>query len=100
MNKAELLDAAKEAVTQAREQDYGTAQSNFDTIAELWTTYLRASGAVPFGLRITAVDVASLMVLVKLSRITTSPGKEDHWVDIAGYAACGAEVTHSDSSGS
>jgi hypothetical protein len=33
-----------------------------------------------------------MMALVKVSRISTSPSKLDHWVDLAGYAACGGEV--------
>jgi hypothetical protein len=45
------------------------------------------------GDELTPADVAAMMILMKVSRITTSPGKEDNWVDIAGYAACGAEVT-------
>ena len=30
-------------------------------------------------------DVAAMMALVKISRITTSPGQADHWIDLAGY---------------
>jgi hypothetical protein len=36
-------------------------------------------------------DVAIMMNLLKISRLSWSPTKEDHWVDAAGYAACGAE---------
>jgi len=32
------------------------------------------------------------MNLLKLARIKTSPEHADHWIDIAGYAACGGEV--------
>jgi hypothetical protein len=27
-----------------------------------------------------------------VARISTSPSKLDHWIDVAGYAACGGEV--------
>jgi hypothetical protein len=37
-------------------------------------------------------DVAVILSAVKLSRIMSSPQKQDSWVDLAGYAACGAEV--------
>jgi hypothetical protein len=33
-----------------------------------------------------------MMALVKISRITPSPNIDDHWIDLAGYAACGGEV--------
>ncbi len=32
-----------------------------------------------------------MMILMKLSRLATSPAKPDHWIDMAGYAACGGE---------
>ena len=32
------------------------------------------------------------MILLKISRLAHSPGEMDHWVDIAGYAAIGAEI--------
>lgn len=90
MNKQEMLETALSIVTKDRQNDYGTAESNFGTIAEFWSTYLRA---LNMGDELTPADVAAMMILMKVSRITTSPGKEDNWVDIAGYAACGAEVT-------
>jgi Domain of unknown function (DUF6378) len=98
MMKAEMLDLAKEIVTRDRQNDYGTAEENFGTIAEFWSTYLRAKYR-SWDIELTPADVAAMMVMMKVSRITTSPRKEDNWVDIAGYAACGAEVTHDSSGG-
>ncbi len=92
-----MLTTAAEIVTKDRQNDYGTAESNFGTIAEFWSTYLTSKYGVM--VTVSAADVAAMMVLMKVSRITTSPRKEDNWIDIAGYAACGAEVTHDDSSG-
>jgi hypothetical protein len=34
-------------------------------------------------------DVAIMMMQLKHSRLSWSPTKEDHWIDLAGYAACG-----------
>ena len=34
-------------------------------------------------------DVAIMMNLLKVSRLTWSPDKADHWEDGAGYLACG-----------
>ena len=33
-----------------------------------------------------------MLALLKIARIRSGNGKEDNWVDLAGYAACGAEV--------
>ncbi len=81
--RRQVLEAAMEAVTKDRNLDYGNPENNFQTIAEFWNVY--TLNACQF----TATDVAVMMDLVKTSRIMTSPRKMDHWVDKAGYSACG-----------
>lgn len=83
MTKEELLDAAKAAVAD-RGLNYGSPEDNFDRIAKLWAAYL--------GHPVSAHDVASLMVLMKVARLQNSPTHLDSWTDIAGYAACGATL--------
>ena len=95
MKRAETLDKAKETVTGHREQKYGTPEHNFAVIAELWNTYLiwkKDEG-------LTAKDVAHMMILFKAGRATTGTGTEDTYVDIAGYAACAAEIVTEDEGG-
>jgi len=82
--REEILDTAKGYVLKDRNQQYDTPERNFEMIAELWMAYS--------GKEFTPHDVAVFMLLVKVARISTSPGKADHWIDIAGYAACGGEV--------
>lgn len=84
MNRAECLEKAKECVCGQREQDYGTPEDNFSTIANLWTAYKNVI--------FTAGDVAMMMALLKMARIRTGTGTMDSFVDLAGYAACGAEI--------
>lgn len=81
--RQDVLKEAISIITQDRNTDYDSPENNFDVIAQLWSAYLE----VP----VLPHDVAVLNVLQKVSRIKTSPEKRDHWVDIAGYAACGAE---------
>jgi len=57
--------------------------TNFKRIADLWSAHLAT--------KISTVDVAILLTLVKVARLKNSPDHRDSWVDIAGYAACGAE---------
>ena len=78
--RAVLLEA-EEAVCSDRNADYGDPEDNFNDIAELWEAYKK----VPF----TRADVALMMTLVKVARARISPELKDHWVDLAGYAACG-----------
>ena len=39
-----------------------------------------------------AYDVAVMMALLKIARISENPQHMDSWVDLAGYAACGGEI--------
>lgn len=84
MNRPEILDKAKACVCGDREQDYGSPESNFGRIADFWSTYL--------GDAITPVDVAAMLALLKIARIASGHAKDDNWVDLAGYAACGGEL--------
>lgn len=92
MNRKECLETALEIVMKDRQNDYGTPESNFATIAEYWTTYLNSRGLEGY---VTGFDVAAMMALLKIARIASSPAKEDNWVDLAGYAANGAEIAPS-----
>lgn len=92
LTRADILHAAEKCVCGQREQDYGTPENNFETIAELWETYLRrACVDEAGGVYIDANDVAMMMALLKIARIAAGGGKADSWIDLAGYAACGAE---------
>lgn len=81
MNRTELLEKAKERVMQ--KSDYGSPENHFTKIAEYWSVYLECG--------IDAEDVINMMILLKIARNGASI-KEDTLIDIAGYAACGAEV--------
>lgn len=85
MKRTEILDAAKRCVCGDREQDYGSPENSFNTIAGFWSTYLN-------GYPIDAKDVAAMLALLKIARIASGHAKEDNWVDLAGYAACGGEI--------
>lgn len=84
MNRQETLECARRIVGGDREEDYGSPEDNFAVIAKLWSIYLRAE--------ISPTEVATMMILLKVARSMAGSGKEDNWVDIAGYAACAAEL--------
>lgn len=84
MTRAEILDKAKVCVVGDREQDYGSPENNFTRIAGLWTYYL--------GYPVEARDVAAMLALLKIARIASGHAKDDNWIDLAGYAACGGEI--------
>lgn len=84
MTRSETLDKAKDCVCGQRENEYGSPEDNFGIIAEFWSVYK--------GFEFTANDVAMMMALLKISRIRSGTGTDDSYVDLAGYAACGAEI--------
>ncbi len=84
MTRAETLDKAKQCVCGQRENEYGSPEDNFMTIAKLWSAYKDVD--------FSANDVAMMMALLKIARIRTGTATEDSFVDLAGYAACGAEI--------
>ena len=89
MNKSEILKTAENIVNGDREKQYGKAENNFNTIANLWADYLSAKDE-PTDIK--PKDVAAMLALLKIARIATGHAKEDNWVDLAGYAACGGEI--------
>lgn len=86
MTRAETLENARKAVCGERENEYGTPEDNFNKIAGLWTAYLG------YEVLLDAVDVAMMMSLLKIARVKSGHGSDDSFVDLAGYAACGAEI--------
>ena len=82
MQRNEALDTAKHLINGDRQDEYGDASESFDRIAAMFSAYL--------GTEVNGRDIAALLILMKVSRLTTST-KDDNWVDIIGYAALGAE---------
>lgn len=98
MTKRRLLETAIEAVAD-RGLNYGRPEDNFRRIARLWSTHLVNRYGEGFGGDTTVAvpaldehDVAQMMILMKVARLENSPKHADSAVDIAGYAACIAEL--------
>ena len=91
LTRVDILHAAEKCVCGQREQDYSTPEDNFETIAELWEAYLNKACTRGVNVCVEAKDVAAMMALLKIARIAAGGGKADSWIDLAGYAACGAE---------
>lgn len=85
MNKTEALEKAIELLNGDRADDYGDAADNHARIGRLWAEVL--------GHEVAAWQVAACMAMVKVSRIVQTPEHADSWVDMAGYAGIGAEVS-------
>ena len=84
MNRSDALRAAHQLVSENRNAEYGEPAVNFLRTAVLWNT--------TFGWDVSPADVALAMTLVKVSRLSHDRAQQDGWIDIAGYAAIGAEL--------
>lgn len=87
--KASIADEAKRIVTGARRSAYGTPEDNFGRIARFWEAYFVNTGR---DVKVTAADVSPLMRLMKEARLCETPDHRDSFVDLVGYALCGAEI--------
>jgi len=87
--KTAIADEAKKIVNGARRSAYGKPEDNFERIARFWDAYFKNTGR---DVDISAKDVAPLMRLMKEARLAETPDHRDSFVDLVGYALCGAEL--------
>jgi hypothetical protein len=85
-----ILEEAIEVTTGTRRRDYDSPKPNHERIARLWNAYLR-SRVSDTDTALTALDVSHMMILLKIARAVYTPTR-DSYVDIAGYASCGARI--------
>jgi hypothetical protein len=101
-----LLEHASFIVEGDRNVDYGDPSEDFRRTSAYWNIHVSSvflRKAHQLGMPVSdelkdllestldAHDVAIMMMQLKHSRLAWSPTKMDHWVDAAGYAACGYE---------
>lgn len=88
--RARLLQRAMEITHNDRNANYGNPEDNFQHIANLWNDYLNVRR--PEAAVITSADVAVMNMLIKVARLGNNPAHYDSTLDIAGYAACLADI--------
>ena len=84
MKRSDVIKQADQAINGQRDKAYGKPEDNFAVIADLWSAYK--------GVKFSRLDVAMMMSLMKVARIRSGPDQADSYIDLAGYAACAAEV--------
>lgn len=75
-----ILQEAQRLIHGLRNKNYGHPRENFKDIADLFSGYL--------GQPINDIDVANLMILMKIARVKGTGYHRDSFTDIAGYAGC------------
>ncbi len=84
MRAAQILAEATELVRGKRLRQHGPAKECHAAIARLWSSYL--------GQPISSVDVALMLLLVKVARSKSGSLNPDDFRDAAGYAAIAGEL--------
>ncbi len=75
-----ILEEAQRLIHGERNKNYGHPRENFKDIALLFSGYLEKE--------ISDIDVANLMILMKIARVKGTGYHRDSFTDMAGYAGC------------
>ena len=81
--REEIVEKMCECIFKDRQNTYGKPEDNFQTIADFWNTYLQIKDDY---FKLTKQDVANMMILLKVARMSSSPEHLDNYIDAAGYA--------------
>ena len=79
-----LLQEVEDIICEERQDTYGAPEQSFGRIADYWSIYL--------GTPVTAVQVANMMILLKIARMQGPVYKRDNYLDAAGYAIIAASM--------
>jgi len=96
--KRRLLEDAIEACCGDRHLNYGNPENNFKRISMLQDAWIGCRYGVEFDRNIGGswsldpFDTVALNILQKLGRLSNNPRHRDSIIDIAGYAACWADL--------
>lgn len=91
MRSADILKRASELVGGDRQKTHGDKLQNHQNIARLWSAYL-ANRSNPAA-EISALDVALMMALLKISRTQLGDQNLDDYIDGSGYMAIAGEIS-------
>ena len=84
MNTYEILETSLNLVSGNRNDTHGDKLRNHQNIADLWSAYL--------SIEISPMQVATLMVLLKVARTKEGSHNIDDYVDACGYAAIAGDI--------
>ena len=88
MNRASTLEQAAQAVLRDRNKEYGEPEDLYQPVAAKWSATL--------GAPVSPAQVILCLIDLKTCRLAHNITHADSWIDVAGYAACGAEVATAD----
>ena len=91
MNRDDILHEAMHCINVDRAATHGDAEDSFSEIAKLWDWFLQ-NRPVPEA-ELLPEDVAMMMTLFKIARISGNSQHDDNFIDLAGYCALAGEIS-------
>ena len=82
--RGSVLKKAIETINGDRQDSYGNPEDSFFLIAKYWSIYQ--------GVKVTARNVAEMMTLFKIARMSVQKPEIDNYVDAAGYIGLAADM--------
>jgi hypothetical protein len=91
MVRGKALKKALEIINGERQDSYGNPEDSFQLIADYWTCYLESVGAGT-GQMIKPRQVAEMMALFKIARMSGQKTTADSYADCAGYIGLAGDM--------
>lgn len=90
MDRTDILATANHLACARRNGEDVTPKEMYEAIAHLWRGYWCET------VEFSAQDVAAMLLLVRVSKISLAAGSATTWAEIAEYAAYGGEIAPQD----
>jgi hypothetical protein len=100
--RGKILLKALDIINGERQDQYGSPEDSFALIAAYWTTFLKSRDLIQskgnsHALKISAKEVAEMMMLFKIARMSGQKPKLDNYLDLVGYAGIAADMIEEES---
>jgi len=89
--RGKILMRALDLINGERQDTYGKPEDSFTLIAEYWNHFLESKGVI-LNSNIGAKEVAEMMMLLKIARMSGQKPRLDNYIDLVGYAAIAADM--------
>ena len=91
--RGEVLKEALKTINGERQDVYGNPEDSFKLIGEYWSSYLKANGMIVEEFVISPREVAEMLALFKIARMSGQKPAIDNYVDASGYLGLAGDMT-------
>jgi hypothetical protein len=91
--RGKILRRALDIINGERQDQYGNPEDSFALIGKYWTEFLKANGVIVCDqVIISPKEVAEMMMLFKVARMSGQKPSLDNYLDLVGYAGIAADM--------